>query len=196
MKNGKFRRRGVATKTFAVMLALMLVVGISVGGTIAWLTATSETVKNTFVVGDINIKLAETVDPEFKIVPGGEDDKDPTLTVLAESENCYAYVCVENDVKLGDTVVATPNMNTENWIAIGTTGNKTVYRYSAIVEYSDEDQKLPVFTKVSYSSDITKGNIEELKGTTIVITGFAHQSDNTTDAVADAAALAHFGVTA
>lgn len=197
MKNGKYsKRRGVATKAMVMILSLMLVVGLSVGGTLAWLTATSGTVTNEFTVGDINITLAETTGEDYKIIPGGKDSKDPTLTVAKESEKCYVYVSVENNVKIGDTVVATPNIDASKWIQVGTSGNKTVYRYYEVVDASAAAVELAVFTEVSYSPDITKANIEALTGKTIVINGYAHQSDNTTETVATAAANTHFGITA
>lgn len=192
MSNGKFaKRKGVATKAMFVILAVVLIVGISVGGTLAWLTATSGPVTNTFTVGDINITLTETTPTNYKIVPGGEDNKDPTITVLKNSENCYVYVTVDNTVVLNGTVVATPNIDTTNWIEVQTTGTKTLYRYKDVVPASTtNDQPLPVFTKVVYSDTITKGNINTLANTTIVINGFAHQSDNTTLSVANDAAIA------
>ena len=194
MSNGKFaKRKGIATKTMFMILAVVLIVGISVGGTLAWLTATTGPVTNTFTVGDINITLDETTPANYKIVPGGESAKDPTITVLKGSENCYVYVTVENNVVLNGTVVATPNINTNttNWSVVRTNGNKTLYRYKDVVETNaTNDQILPVFTKVSYSDTITKDNIAALTNTTIVINGFAHQSENTNQNVADAAAIA------
>lgn len=192
MSNGKFaKRKGVATKMMFMILAVVLIVGISVGGTLAWLTATTGPVTNTFTVGDINITLTETTPTNYKIVPGGEDNKDPTITVLKNSENCYVYVTVDNTVVLNGTVVATPNIDTTNWIEVQTTGTKTLYRYKDVVPASTtNDQPLPVFTKVVYSDTITKGNINTLANTTIVINGFAHQSDNTTLSVANDAAIA------
>lgn len=192
MSNGKFaKRKGVATKTMFMILAVVLIVGISVGGTLAWLTATSGPVTNTFTVGDINITLAESTPPNYKIVPGGEDNKDPTITVSKNSENCYVYVTVDNNVVLNGTTVATPNIDPTNWISVQTQGTKTLYRYKDVVLASTtNDQPLPVFTKVVYSDTITKGNINTLANTTIVINGFAHQSDNTTLSVANDAAIA------
>ena len=192
MSNGKFaKRKGIATKTMFMILAVVLIVGISVGGTLAWLTATSDTVTNTFTVGDINIDLTETTGQSYKIVPGGEDRKDPTVTVLKNSENCYVYVTVDNTVVLNGTVVATPNIDTTNWIEVQTTGTKTLYRYKEVVPASTtDDQSLPVFTKVAYSGTITKSDISTLANTTIVINAFAHQSENTTLDVANAAAIA------
>ncbi len=46
-------------KTLALLLVLVMIFGISVGGTIAYLTD-KETVTNTFTVGDVKIKLTET----------------------------------------------------------------------------------------------------------------------------------------
>lgn len=210
MKNGKFAKRGVATKAMVMILSLMLVVGLSVGGTLAWLTATAPTVTNTFTVGDITIDLWEndfvlsrnsldqskkvTVENDYKVVPGGTSPKNPTLTVNAKSENCYVYVTVENNMKIGETTVATVDVQ-NTWNVVGTNGNKTLYRYNSIVNYSESAQNLAVFTQVTYSgTEITKANISQLSGKTIVINGYAHQSDNTNQATADAAAKAWAGI--
>ena len=182
-------------KILAATLAAVLLVGVGVGGTLAWLTATSETVTNTFTVGDINITLAETTEKNFKIVPGGEADKDPTVTVKSGSEKCYVYVSIENSVVLNGVAVAVPNIDTSKWEAVGTSGNKTVYRYAEIVDAASADVEVPVFTKVTYSDDISKGDITTLASKTIVINSFAHQSDNIDNvSVADTAAKTHFGV--
>lgn len=191
MKNGKYaKRRGVASKTFALVVVMMLVIGCTIGGTIAWLTATSGPVTNTFTVGDINITLAETTESSFKIVPGGTSAKDPTVTVKANSENCYVYVTVDNTVRLGGTIVATPNISDADWLVVQTAGSKTLYRYKEIVSLKAADQKLPVFTSVAYSDSITKSDINTLNGTKIIINAFAHQSDNAAQNVADSAAIA------
>lgn len=70
-------------KTVALLLSLVLVFGVIAGGTLAWLTAQSDTVVNTFTTSDINVKLAEskgvtTADGKsFKMVPGKSIEKDP-----------------------------------------------------------------------------------------------------------------------
>ena len=46
-------------KIFLSALAVVLAAMIAAAGTIAWLSTRSETVKNTFTVGDINITLDE-----------------------------------------------------------------------------------------------------------------------------------------
>lgn len=97
------------TKTKALLLALcaiMLVVA-SVFGTLAYLTDT-ETVTNTFTVGQVHIKLDEApVDTNgkettgdrvqensYKLLPGHEYDKDPMVTVMNGSEESYVRMLV------------------------------------------------------------------------------------------------------
>lgn len=85
--------------TLVVALALVLVVGVF--GTLAWLTDTTQTVTNTFTVGNVDITLAETgattdnngnQAKSFKMVPGVEIDKDPKVTVVNGSEDCWLFV--------------------------------------------------------------------------------------------------------
>lgn len=86
-------------KTLALLLALVLVFGAAVGGTIAYLTDTTDPITNTFTVGNIDIGLAETVD-DFKMVPGCDITKDPKVTVEANSEACWLFVKIEKSDNL------------------------------------------------------------------------------------------------
>lgn len=112
MKNRKTRS---AMRRMLFTLALVLVVAVaSVGGTIAWLTDKTDTVTNTFTVGDINIDLYETKYPngtdkmvdgkvtrltpnewEAKLIPGSQYAKNPRVEVEANSEDCYLFVRFE-----------------------------------------------------------------------------------------------------
>ena len=82
-------------KSLALVLALAMIVVCVVGGTLAWLTATTGSVTNTFTYGDINITLAESENLDLKMIPGYTIAKDPKVTVLAGSEKCYLFVKVE-----------------------------------------------------------------------------------------------------
>lgn len=91
----KARERKQRNRRVALTLVLMLAVcAASIGGTIAWLTATTAPVVNTFTPSDIKITLTETK-TDFKMVPGTEIDKDPKVTVKAGSEACWLFVKVE-----------------------------------------------------------------------------------------------------
>lgn len=82
-------------KTVALLLALVLVFGVAAGGTLAWLTAQTSAVTNTFTVGDINITLTETDtvngNKSFQLIPGTEYSKDPKVSVTGNVD-CYLFV--------------------------------------------------------------------------------------------------------
>lgn len=79
-------------KTFVIVLCVALVTALAAGGAIAWLTATTPAVVNTFTVGKIAITLAETTGASYKMLPGSELAKDPIVTVTADSEDCWLFV--------------------------------------------------------------------------------------------------------
>ena len=82
-------------KGLAMVLALVLLAVCAVSGTLAWLTAKSDTVVNTFTTSDIKVELKETTGTEYKMIPGYTIGKDPKATVLAGSEECYLFVKLE-----------------------------------------------------------------------------------------------------
>lgn len=82
-------------KTFALLLSLVLVFGVVAGGTLAWLTAKSDTVTNTFITSDIKVELKETTGASYKMIPGYTISKNPKATVLTGSEECYLFVKLE-----------------------------------------------------------------------------------------------------
>ena len=97
------------TRKILLMAACaVLLVCISVGATVAYLTST-DTVTNTFTVGNIQIKLDEAeANPDgslvenadrvkansYKLLPGHTYNKDPMVTVLSGSESAYIKMTV------------------------------------------------------------------------------------------------------
>lgn len=115
-KNGKYSNKGLNIKPLALLLALALLVGCAIGGTIAWLTSTTGEVENTFTIGDINISLVETETDEagnkgYDFVPGDTLAKDPKVTVAANSEDCYLFVKVTSTNNSCGTVNSIVNWN-------------------------------------------------------------------------------------
>ena len=96
-------------KIAAITLCVALFALAVIGGTIAYFSDTTETVKNTFVAGDIKIMLDEQKVTEYGVadgdtrvtanqymlVPGHTYTKDPTVTVKANSEACYVRIKVK-----------------------------------------------------------------------------------------------------
>ena len=91
-------------KAVITAVALTLALCLAVGGTLAYLTAKTDPVTNTFTAGNVDITLAETK-KDFKMIPGNVIAKDPKVTVDAASENCWLFVQVdaENGVVLEGT---------------------------------------------------------------------------------------------
>lgn len=107
MKRGKYEapyvpKRNSSKKALALLLSLVLVIGCVAGGTLAWLTATSNEVNNVFTTSDIGVTLEESDDLNLKMVPGWTITKDPKATVTAGSEDCYLFVKVEKSANFDD----------------------------------------------------------------------------------------------
>ncbi len=51
---------GISARVLVMAVALTLIIGGIIGGSVAWLTARSEPVVNTFTTSDITVKLEET----------------------------------------------------------------------------------------------------------------------------------------
>lgn len=101
MKQGKYaapvrrRRRRNTLKPMLIAMAVVLLLGCVTGGTLAWLTSTTPAVTNTFTTSDINITLAESENLDLKMIPGWTITKDPKVTVVEGSEDCWLFVKVE-----------------------------------------------------------------------------------------------------
>lgn len=94
-KKRNARRR---TRNVLLIVSMMLVVAMaSVGGTLAWLTASTTEIVNTFSPSDIGITLTETSANEFKLVPGVEYTKDPVVAVDTTKTDVDIYLFVKFD---------------------------------------------------------------------------------------------------
>ncbi|MBO5140192.1 MAG: hypothetical protein J6J05_09375 [Peptococcaceae bacterium] len=106
-------------KRIALVVAITLLLGCAIGGTMAWLIDDTDPVVNTFTTSDVDITLTETDSDDtdtdannnsYKMVPGAKIAKDPKVTVTADSEDCYVFVKVE---KTGGVVKYIPAGSTE-----------------------------------------------------------------------------------
>ena len=198
-------------KIVAAALACVLCVGLGIGGTLAWLSASSSDVVNTFTIGDINIKLDEApiktdangnvvLDKEatrvtsintYKMIPGTTLPKDPTATVLAKSEDCWLFVKIVESANFDDYMtygIAT------GWTALD--GNPGVYYRAEKVAYSEKDQPFGILDKdqVTVKEGVTKSMMEEAKDNlpTLTFKAFAHQYANVDFSTASEAAVEYF----
>lgn len=178
MKNHA-NRRSVSSKAFAAVLALVLVLGCALGGTVAWLVAHSDTVTNTFTYGDININLEETTGSSYKIIPGVDIAKDPKVTVEADSEACWLFVKVEETGTFVDGKVT--YSVADGWTAL--TGQPGVYYREVGAVTADTDFYVLKDNVVKVSDTLTKEDIEDITiKPTLTFTAYAVQKDGIADA--------------
>ena len=178
MKNHA-NRRSVSSKAFAAVLALVLVLGCALGGTVAWLVAKSDPVVNTFTYGDININLEETTGSSYKIIPGVDIAKDPKVTVEADSEACWLFVKVEETGTFVDGKVT--YSVADGWTAL--TGQPGVYYREVGAVTADTDFYVLKDNVVNVSDTLTKEDIKDIpNGPTLTFTAYAVQKDGIADA--------------
>ena len=163
-KNGKYcsSKKGLNMKPLALLLALTLLVGCVVGGTIAWLTAQTPEVKNTFTVGDIRIDLKEhklevnettgeyeldreeevNANSDYMFVPGDTLPKDPFVKVLGGEVDCeahYLFIKIEvanNNISVGQNTEAIVNFAVEDgWTYYGKVNGENIEKDSAPQKY-------------------------------------------------------------
>lgn len=189
-------------------LTLAAVIGsATVTGTLAWYTANDE-ITNTFTVGNIKMTLTETKigtenqmtseDQQYKIVPGVEIKKDPTVTITANSEDCYVFVQVLDS--LTDAEGISIDGKGTKWEVADEANNIYIYNCTEgekpyIVPKSAGNTTLEkVFEKITVDGDLVTpdvlNDIEE--SDRIEVKAYAHQAEGVTKEDAIAAAKKHF----
>ena len=179
----KTRKTHKMRKVLLTVCCAALLVCVTSGATVAYLTSTDE-VKNTFTVGNVEITLdeakvnekGEPVDANgnviddnsdataprvdnnrYKLMPGRTYTKDPTVTVKGGSEECYVRVFVEftNSDKL-DEVFPKANLTS---LFVGYDGN--VWKYIDNVEDNTKHTRTYEFRYYQPVAALTDGDDED-----------------------------------
>ena len=167
-------------KKLTVSLAVLaLVACMAAGATLAWLTAKTSSVTNTFTYGDINIELKETTGESYKMVPGNKITKDPKVTVKANSEACWLFVKVEKSDNFDDFMTYGI---ADGWTALA--GVDGVYYREVTSSTTDTEYYVLSGNLVTVKDSVTKEDFAGLKGTmpTLTFTAYACQKDNVSTA--------------
>lgn len=166
MSNKKF----IAILSVFVMLALTMVVGCAVDGTVAWLVSESESSVSTFTLGDINIKLTgESESQSLKIIPGVGIRRSLKVTVEPNSEACWLFVKVEgtNWPAIQDTngtakVSYTVAGGTDGWTALSVSDYPGVYYREVSAEDAQTGVVYDVNCNVTVSQMLTKAEVNSI----------------------------------
>ena len=175
MARGKYAApRKHNPKLIALILALVLLMGSVIGGTVAWLMDETEEVVNTFTYGDIDITLDETDidengDPvdkdgdgkpdrkpegnDYEMIPGEDITKDPMVTVKTGSEEMWLFVKLEESENFDDFIEEYELAN--GWNALE--GEDGVYYRHVTAEEVAEENK--VFEVIKDNTLTVKGEV-------------------------------------
>lgn len=200
------------TRKILLMAACaVLLVCISVGATVAYLTST-DTVTNTFTVGKVAITLDEAkvgtdgtpvanVDRvkvnEYKLMPGHEYTKDPTVHFVAGSEASYLFVKVENGISdieaaYGEKGTIAAQITANNWNLLKS--GSTIYYREVSAEDATAGKDYQVFGGFAIKDDVeaapspkptddTTKYIDDYTNARITITAYAVQKDGFSSAL-------------
>ena len=199
-------------KIVSLVLVFALALALGIGGTVAWLTAQTGSVVNTFTIGDINIELWEhkydlatdalttektTINDNYEYVPGDTLPKDPFVVVKDDSEPCYVFVKIDetNNAFTADANGKFVNytVDSSKWTALGGTYSGIYWCKLNSKMSGDQENNVLKDKTVTISSAITETIAEETLEKTkpvLTFTAYAIQSANLPGLTADDAANA------
>lgn len=183
---------GISARVLVMAVALTLIIGGIIGGSVAWLTAKTEPVVNTFTYGDIDITLTETTGESYKIIPGVDISKNPKVAVTANSEACWLFVKVKQTGTFVEGEVTYSVITGENGWAKGDGTSIPANVYYREVSAADAEQGVSYNILsgndtypdgvITVSDTLTKENIESITNPTLTFTAYAVQKDGVADA--------------
>lgn len=182
------------SKALLLSLCAVVLVTASVLGTMAYLTDNDQVV-NTFTVGNVAITLDETdVDNStsgesdrdkantYKLLPGHEYVKDPIVHVGADSEDCYLFVKVENEIAAIEDASKSveSQMNVAGWTVVDADNGIYVYGITAEPSVVNGGADVLVFENFTVSGAVDNATLAGYANKTITVTAYAIQADGFT----------------
>lgn len=176
----------ISKRALIILLAAAMMLAGAAGGTIAYLHSGAQEVKNTFTFGDISITLQETdtgLDEDddvntnrYQMNIGQAIAKDPTVTVLGGSLDCWLFVKLEESENFVDFMEYTI---ADGWTPAGEDGSLIVRE----VHRNAADQSFPVLRDnlVIVKDTVTLSDFAALSQAdypTLSFTAYAVQREN------------------
>ena len=190
------------SKALLLMLCAVLLVAASVLGTMAYLTSTDH-VTNTFSVGEVTLGgagqygldeakvdvygdsidgVARVQGNEYKLLPGHNYTKDPTVHVDNDSEASYIFV----EVKNGIAEIEAPSVEggyqniaaqilANGWKLLE--GNVYYKEWAAAENATADYADLIVFNEFEINGNVDAARLATFKDAEIVINAYAVQQD-------------------
>ena len=190
-------------KVLLILTCMCLIVATTVMATMAYLQDTAEVV-NTFTVGNVKLLLDEKdVNPdgteipgaarvtgnEYHLIPGLTYTKDPTVTVMKDSEECYVRMLVTINCKSAlDTILPGADLKTifNDYNAVWEYATETVnadtityeFRYATTVTPDGTNNSVlePLFKSFTVPGTLDGEDLEKIKDLEITVVAHAIQA--------------------
>ena len=205
MENNKSSKKTLAKKIALVLLAVVLIVGATISGTLAWLSAKTDPVVNTFVVGNVGTLALEETDTDsitdgmqynYTIIPGDDIEKDPKVTYTPVTETdkvkrvpVYVFVKIEADGWINSgktyTITGTKSGKTVSWTVgddwTAVTGHDGVYYKAVAANESLSDVSVIKGNTITVDKDIVSEDVAGIAvaAQNITFTAYAIQQSGT-----------------
>lgn len=162
-------------KIVALCLCVALLAVAIAGASLAYFTDKTDPIMNTFTVGKVDIELDETTGENYHVVPGTEIDKDPKVTVKANSEASYVFVKVEKSQDFAALAEKLTYGMAEGWTELDNVDGV----YYRVVNKAGNDQAFPVLAndEVTVSDKLTQADLAGKTSITLTFTAYAIQAE-------------------
>lgn len=193
-------------KIITTITVLALIICFTIGGTLAWLMDTTDSVQNTFTSGDVDITLIETPNTDAdndgendswsaQMIPGNTYAKDPKVTVVGAEDavDCWLFVKVEEKGNAQTYLDYGFTFDNENsgWIRLNTStedGTITTVWYREVTASAQDQSWYLLDGNAEYANGfvsvdanaVTKVNVDTAADAELVFTAYAAQKDNRT----------------
>lgn len=182
-----------ARKVLLMACSALLLVCLTVGATVAYLTA-KDTVTNTFTVGNIVMMMDETntdgnptgvardkTNTYNKIQPGDKLDKDPIVWVEKDSEIAYVFIEISNELAdiEAETNTIAAQIKENGWKELQANVYYKVVNAAELAASTMEGYtnyvQLDTFTTVTISGDVDSATLQKYNNKTISVNAYAIQ---------------------
>lgn len=173
-------------RTIALLMAVVMLFGATVGGTLAWLTAKTTPVVNTFTPSDIAITLTETANQtdgtwKAQLIPGKAYPKNPVVAVTRPDTNVDVYLFVKIEEANNPSTYLDYTYNLEGWTEL--TAGSRIYWRTVAAEATDISWHLITGDTVTVKPGLLESQMPTTNPT-ITFKAYAIQTEGFVDAAA------------
>lgn len=177
-------------KVVTFTVAMVLLLGVTLGATLALLITQTDPVTNTFVAGKIGtLELEEpsvTNPDQLVVIPGGTETKDPTITFTPDevgvtADDVYVYIEVTgltNTWSVDDSNVSNGSGNYVVSTAVSDVDDAITFNVNAAEwTYLADVTDRVVFVSLASGDDLTAGTVKFIVEDTVYYSGDLDSTD-------------------